>query len=102
MTVMQCYSIYDLKAQCYSLPFFLANDEVAQRVFLEIASDVNTSVSKFTDDYDMFHVGTFNVQTGVFESVDPRVVIAGFTARHRLFGKEEVSSADVMTDYDKD
>lgn len=71
---MQIYSIRDSKADAYLQPFFASNEAVAKRY---VASAVNTPKHEFdvhTEDYSLYHIGTFSEETGTIHAVDPRCV----------------------------
>ncbi len=65
MQRLTIFSIFDSKAQAYLQPFFSNNVETAKR---EFATAVNGEgqFNKYTEDYSMFLLGTFDQDDGTF------------------------------------
>lgn len=59
----QVFSVYDSKAQTYCTPFFSVNTSTAMRDFAHAANDKGTDLYKFSLDYTLFHIGSFNEET---------------------------------------
>jgi len=66
----QMYSIRDSKAQIFHIPYFNNTHGEAERNFSELVKDEKSMISKYPDDYDLYHVGTYDDQTGLVESLD--------------------------------
>lgn len=81
MLVQSVYAVYDLKAECYSSPFFAVNDAVAIRMFTSACLDRETPVGSNPADYAMFRVGVWNSDNGALAGTDvPVPVISGVEA----------------------
>ena len=59
------FSIYDSKAKSYLPPFHMPNDDMALRVFQDCVSDPNHAFGKHPEDYTLFHLGSFDDETGI-------------------------------------
>lgn len=76
--IHQCFSVKDLKAESFALPFFLPRIEVAVRTFCDALKDSSHPMHAHPDDYQLFVLGTFNDETGLFESLaQPRFLMSG-------------------------
>lgn len=62
----QAYSVYDIKAEAYAVPFFLHRHEVAIRSFRDAVLDPKHPMSAHPGDYQLFHVGSWDDARGVF------------------------------------
>lgn len=70
----QLYTVYDSKAKAYSHPFHAPNDAVALRMFGEVANDPSTQISKYPEDFVLYHLGRFDDQDASFEINNIRAV----------------------------
>lgn len=73
-------AVRDNKLDMYLTPMFLHSLGQAQRMFGdEINSDVaGSGMNKHPEDFELFYLGDFLAETGVFEMLDrPRSVITG-------------------------
>jgi hypothetical protein len=84
------FSIYDVKAQAYINPFFLPKVAIAIRSFVDCVYDPNHQFGKNPQDYTLFTLGEFNIETGEFEIHESPVhVITGLEARAAAIAEEE-------------
>jgi len=67
----QVFSVYDSKAQTYCTPFFSVNISTALRDFAHAANDQGTDLYKFSLDYTLFHIGSYNEESGAITSQIP-------------------------------
>lgn len=67
---MNIYAVYDNKAKAWLDPFVSINNAVAQRHFANGANQEGTQLNKNPEDYTLYHVGTWNDDTGECEKVD--------------------------------
>nr|UXQ88131.1 MAG: nonstructural protein [Microvirus sp.] len=58
------YSIYDSKAEAYSLPFYMQHEAQAIRTLQDWTNNPETPYSKHPEDYTLFHLGTYDEITG--------------------------------------
>ena len=53
------YAIHDVKADTFMRPFFLHNDELARRTFLDLVANPETDIARHPADFTLFRVGTW-------------------------------------------
>lgn len=72
-------AIRDRAADCFGQPIFVANRGGAIRSFGdEINRKVeNNQMNSHPEDFDLYELGTFDDQTGTFESQTPRQLAVG-------------------------
>lgn len=58
------FSIYDVKANTYSVPFPAANRDLAIRQFAATCTDPGSLLSKFPGDFQLVLVGDYNDSNG--------------------------------------
>jgi len=76
--IYNMYSVYDIKAEAYAPPFFLARDEVAKRTFLDAMSDPGHPMAAHPEDYVLYRLADFDDETGTVASVkQPVQIMAG-------------------------
>lgn len=68
--LMQIFSVYDGKSKAFARPFFSFNVSTATRELQASVREGGSLLSKFPDDFQLWHIGTFNDEVG---SVDPLV-----------------------------
>jgi len=62
---LKIFAIRDMKAECFiGLPWFNLTHAEAERNFLELAKDEKSMVSKYPDDFDLYHLGEYDKTTG--------------------------------------
>ena len=61
---LQMFSVYDQKARTFCTPFFCPNEHVAVRAFGHSANDPTTEVGRYPHDFSIYHLGTFDMETG--------------------------------------
>jgi len=59
------YSIHDKAANCYSAPFFMATDAMAERAFTQAVNSTENQYGKAPEDYTLFCVGTWDDDKGL-------------------------------------
>ena len=62
--VMQCYGIYDHRAQEYCAFFFEKTDAVACRIFADACRRPESIYNRFPEDYELFALGAVCITTG--------------------------------------
>lgn len=62
--IYKMYSVYDIKADAFAPPFFLARDEVAVRTFGDALRDPTHPMAAHPDDYVLMRLGDFDDETG--------------------------------------
>lgn len=91
---LSVYSVYDVKASCYSRPHFLSNDNLALRSFGDAVADKSTGLYLHVEDYKLFKVGVFDDIQGVFESFVVPEFIANASDFISLIKMEESNGQD--------
>lgn len=59
------FAIYDSKADAYLPPFIAVTVDVAKRMFAQAANDQNTDFYRFSGDYTLFELGSWDDNKGV-------------------------------------
>ncbi|AJK28272.1 putative nonstructural protein [Eel River basin pequenovirus] len=73
-------TVFDQKADAYLPPFFLPNEQMAQRAFMDSVGDTNHAFCAHPEDYTLHLVGRFDDATA--EILNERAVImTGVEAR---------------------
>lgn len=65
----QIMSVYDTKARAFLPPFFVPHVDVGLRAIQQATLDPQHQLSKFAEDFEIYHLGTWDDDTGHF---DPR------------------------------
>lgn len=81
MQEYKIYSVRDSKGAAYAPPFYQASDAEAERMFRRLSLDPQSMVAQFPEDYDLFHLGTFDATTGQITPSDtPRHIMKALGA----------------------
>lgn len=64
---LKAFSVRDQKGEVFNTPFFKKTHGEAERDFTTLCKDQNSMVSKFPDDFDLYFLGSYDDQTGVFK-----------------------------------
>lgn len=67
------FAVYDLKALCYGVPFFMPNVGSAVRAFSDVANDTQSAISRHPSDYVLFQVGEFDDNKGTLNPIVPLI-----------------------------
>jgi len=67
---LKIYTVRDSKAGFYGPPFYLRTHGEAERTFQQLANDPKTNVFTYPEDYDLYHLGEFDDQTGKANIID--------------------------------
>lgn len=62
--ILQVVAAFDSKTAAFCTPFYVAHVEIAKRAFTEAANDPQHELYKHSEDFTLFHLGTFDDQTG--------------------------------------
>lgn len=65
--MLKIFSVYDSKAAAYLQPIFCVNAAVAIRSFEHAVNSEGHDFSRFSADYTLFELGSFDPQLGQFE-----------------------------------
>lgn len=77
--ILQVFSVYDVVARNYNLPFYVQNREVAIRAFVASSLDPQTVVYHNPKDFQLFHVGSYDDDTGQHQQRLPENLGNAFT-----------------------
>lgn len=68
---LQAYAVKDIKSQLFALPHFVATNGVAIRSFATACEDKSTNLNLYPSDYTLYHIGSYNAETGVLTKANP-------------------------------
>lgn len=71
--ITKAFAVYDSKASCFGVPFFMATTGLAVRAFSELVNDPKSTVSRYPTDFVLFQVGEFDDQKGIFVPMEHQV-----------------------------
>lgn len=72
--LQKMFSIFDVKAKAFGVPFFAFNAALAQRSVAAAVRAGESTLAKFPEDFVLYEVGVFDDATGAVESVTPSAV----------------------------
>ena len=73
----EIYTIKDNKANMFNVPFYSIHKNDAVRSFTRAASDPQTNLNQFPNDFDLYYLGTFDEETSKFNLMEtPQFTIA--------------------------
>jgi len=67
---LKVYSVRDSKGEVYFTPFFNKTHGEAIRNFKALSNDQASMISKYPEDFDLYHLGTYNNVTGQIKPLD--------------------------------
>lgn len=79
---LSAFSIFDRKGQSFAVPFFFPSIPQGIRAFKATAQDTNTLMNKFPEDFELYHLGTYDDTTGHLDNLDKPVYLCN--ALHTL------------------
>jgi len=71
----QIFTIRDNKAEFFHPPFFQRTYGEAERNFRQLAHDGKSTISQNPEDFDLYHVGEYDDQTGKIDPIPPKHII---------------------------
>lgn len=71
------YSVHDKKAETWSFPFQSENNSTAMRDFETLVHDGRTIVGQHPEDFDLYFIGQFYLETGTVRSDMPVHLVNG-------------------------
>lgn len=74
--ILSIYAVKDKVAGFHFQPFCAAHDAVAVRIFGEACNTPDMQPYKSPQDYDLMCLGTFNDETGLYDTHEPKFVIS--------------------------
>lgn len=72
------YAVYDNKVEYWQSPMFVRHGQDAMRFFVSACKYEDTMMREFPSQFDLYFLGYFNDQDGVFEPhLPPQKVMSG-------------------------
>lgn len=68
--VLRAFSVYDVKSDTYSAPFFKGTVGLALRDFADLVSDKSTTPGRHPEDFKLVELGSFDDSNGQLTSHD--------------------------------
>jgi len=89
--MLKVFAVFDIKAEAYGKPIFQATEGLARRGFEEACMQ-DGPLSQYPGDYKLFELGTYDPNTGKFESLpQPKYLLS---AESVVIRKKAVKAAD--------
>lgn len=58
--MLKMFSVYDVKSESFSKPFYALTKGEAIRIFTEAANDTSSNIGKYPEDFSLFDLGSFD------------------------------------------
>lgn len=71
--ILKAFSVYDSKALCYGVPFFMSSTGAAVRAFSDLVNDSQSTVYRHPGDFVLYQIGLFDDSVGKLEVVSPQL-----------------------------
>ncbi len=68
------FVIKDHKAQIWKQPFYSQTVTEAERAFIDVLNDQDSTIAKYPKDFSLYTLGTFDTLNGTFETTDPVLI----------------------------
>lgn len=72
---MQIYAVYDKKSVAFAPPFYYHQKGQALRAFEDAVNDPQSPLNKHPEDFQMFHLGSWNENLGIISPLPNPVPI---------------------------
>lgn len=69
------YSVFDKKTVVYGQPFFAHTHGHAIRMVQDSVDKEGNPLSKYPDDFTLYHIGVYNDADGIIGGTNPSVVV---------------------------
>lgn len=66
----KAYAIHDAKAEVFNPPFYKHTHGEAERDFTSLARDGKSTVNQYPEDFDLYYVGGYDDNRGIFLPLD--------------------------------
>lgn len=81
---LKCYSIRDAKGEVFNNPFYKKTHGEAERDFHQLCKDEKSFPGQYPEDYDLYYLGEYDDQTGLFQSLPtPQHIIKAVQVKNR-------------------
>ena len=74
---VRVYAIFDNKINKFQKPFFVEYDVQAERMFIKLLRDEGTIMHEFPEDFDLYFVGRFHLDSGGFTQGGQEKLVQG-------------------------
>lgn len=71
--ITKAFAVYDSKALCFGVPFFMPSVGAAVRAFGDTANDSQSQLNRHPGDFVLFQIGEFDDEKGVMRPLMPHV-----------------------------
>lgn len=68
--ILKAFSVRDAKGEVFHTPFFKKTHGEAERDFTMLVRDEKSQLRQFPEDYDLYFLGEYDDQSGVFKTLD--------------------------------
>lgn len=66
----KAFAIRDSKAGFFNQPFFQHSHGEAERSFKRLSNDVQSNISQFPEDFDLYYIGEYDNITGTITALE--------------------------------
>lgn len=73
---LNAYTLYDIKSETYSPPFWAVSHGAATRIIMDVAADPNTTVGRHPVDFTLICIGTFDDGIGLLQPFEAKQHVA--------------------------
>jgi hypothetical protein len=80
MAIWTVLSVRDRAIDTFGLPIFVVAAGAGLRSFIDECVRAGSTFALHPEDYDLYRLGTFNDQNGMFTSEPPEMIMSGKTA----------------------
>lgn len=81
------YGIKDTKTEAFYKPIYFEHEVQAKRMFIQAILDEKSVFNQFYNEFELWLVGTFNVETGEHTD-DPKLIMSGKEAWDYISSKK--------------
>lgn len=78
--IMEIYAIKDTKVG-YGQPFYLHNDQEAERAFRGLVKEPESNIGKWPQDYELWNIGQWDDELGVITTTGPKFMLSGMDCK---------------------
>jgi len=82
--IQNLYSVRDLIAELYSMPFMAATDTAATRMIHTAVMKGDGAIAQFPEHFNLFKIGSFNDSTGELAGQVPDLVAQGSNLANQI------------------
>lgn len=68
--IYSVFSVHDVKAKCWTPPYFAQNAATGVRMFAASVNEPNSMAAKFPEDFHLYEIATFDDENGTLMMMD--------------------------------